>query len=282
MPLLIPVAKNNTGETVTPTCSKDDGPFACLGCSNPLVLRQGEKNRWHFAHHAKDNDECSAGGETYIHLAAKLLLVTYITRFEFFAHCGSLRHVHERGYRGCTAVQEHRYDGVHSADVGVLRDEKLEAIIEVMATHKTEGESLASRMEFVGEDNVWEVEAMRVLKQQRRLTLTTDTIRLPSLLRVTDCTKCAQASREAHERCREAHERWVKQMAVEKLESEERRRQFEECKRKSDQKADTTVVLVDENTLRRNGVLMTKFFFNKPGDSIDRSYGWMKAPEASP
>ncbi|CAN0493787.1 unnamed protein product [Ectocarpus sp. 12 AP-2014] len=268
MPLLIPVAENKTGETVTPTCSKDDGPFTCLGCSKPLVLRQGEKNRWHFAHHAKDNDECSAGGETYIHLAAKLLLVTYITRFEFFAHCGSLRHVHERGYRGCTAVQEHRYDGVHSADVGVLRDEKLEAIIGVMATHKTEEESLASRMEFVGEDNVWEVEAMRVLKQQRRLTLTTDTIRLPSLLRVTDCTKCAQASREAHER-------WVKQMAVEKLESEERRRQFEE------QQADTTVVLVDENTLRRNGVLMKKIFF-KPGDSIDRSYGWMKAPEASP
>lgn len=47
------------------------------------------------------------------------------------------------------------------------------------------------------------------------------------------------------------------------------------------QPADTTVVIIDDNTLLRNGVLMKKFFF-KPGDSIDRSYGWMKAPEASP
>ncbi|CAN0442629.1 unnamed protein product [Ectocarpus fasciculatus] len=67
MSLLIPVAKNKTGETVTPTSNKEDGPFACLGCAKPLVLRQGEKNQWHFAHHSNNNDECSAGGETYIH-----------------------------------------------------------------------------------------------------------------------------------------------------------------------------------------------------------------------
>lgn len=74
---------------------------------------------------------------------AKLLLVMYITRFEFFAHRGSLRHAHEKGYQGCTAVQEHRQDGVHSADMGVFRDGKLAAIVEVMVAHKTEGESLA-------------------------------------------------------------------------------------------------------------------------------------------
>lgn len=39
--------------------------------------------------------------------------------------------------------------------------------------------------------------------------------------------------------------------------------------KKQRQQADTTVVIID-NTLRRNGVLMKKFFF-----------GWMKAPEAS-
>lgn len=183
MPLLIPVAKDKkTGETVTPTCSKDDGPFTCLGCSKLLVLRQGEKNRWHFAHHSKDNDECSAGGETYIHLAAKLLLVSYITRFEFATKCDRRRHDHEKVYHGCTALQEQRYDGVHSADVGVFRDGNLTAIVEVMATHKTEGESLASRISCVGEDNVWEVEAMGVLEQQKRVTLTTDIIQLPSLL----------------------------------------------------------------------------------------------------
>ncbi|CAN0266681.1 unnamed protein product [Ectocarpus sp. 6 AP-2014] len=113
MPLLIPVAKNKASETVTPTCSKGDRPFTCLGCAKPLVLRQGEKKRWHFAHHSKDNDECSAGGETYVHLAAKLLLVTHITRFQFVAKCGRLRHAVEKQYHGCTAVQEHLYDGVH-------------------------------------------------------------------------------------------------------------------------------------------------------------------------
>lgn len=166
----------------------------------------------------------------------------------------------------------------------MLRDGKLEAIVGVMATHKIEGESLASRLGCVGGDNVWEVEAMGVLRQQKGLSLTTDTIHVPSLLKLEDCAECAQESWEAHER-RE------KQMAVEKLESEERRRRFEESRRKSDQKkqedeekrqqADTTVVIIDDNTLRRKGVLMKKFFL-KPGDSIDRSYGWMKAPEASP
>lgn len=43
------------------------------------------------------------------------------------------------------------------------------------------------------------------------------------------------------------------------------------------QEVDTTVVIIDDNTLRRNGVLMKKFFF-KPGDSTNRSYGWAKAP----
>lgn len=80
----------------------------------------------------------------------------------------------EKVNEGCTAAQEHRYDGVHSADVGVFRDGNLTAIVEVMATHKTEGESLASRISCVWGGNVWEVEAMSVLKMQKPLTLTTD------------------------------------------------------------------------------------------------------------
>lgn len=150
------------------------------------------------------------------------------------------------------------------------------AIVEVMATHKTEGESLASRIECVGGGNVWEVGAMGVLRQQKRLTLTTDTIYVPSLLILKDCAECARESREKKER-------WQKQLAIE---SEERSRQFEESKRKFDQKkqedrekrqrADTTVVLTDENTLRRNGVLMRRFCY-KPGDSIDHRYGWARA-----
>ena len=39
----------------------------CIGCDEPLILRRGEKKRWHFAHRA----ETSCGGETYIHKVVK-------------------------------------------------------------------------------------------------------------------------------------------------------------------------------------------------------------------
>ena len=39
----------------------------CVGCDEPLILRRGEKKRWHFAHRAKT----SCGGETYIHKVVK-------------------------------------------------------------------------------------------------------------------------------------------------------------------------------------------------------------------
>lgn len=123
MALLIPVAKDKAGETVTPTCSKDEGPFTCLGCSRGLFLRQGDKKRWHFAHHSKGNDECSAGGESQPLIAAKLLLaIRFIDRFEFTATCNRSKHQVQNIYEGCTAVQEHRFDGVHSADVAVLHE----------------------------------------------------------------------------------------------------------------------------------------------------------------
>ena len=38
-----------------------------IGCDEPLILRRGEKKRWHFAHRA----ETSCGGETYIHKVVK-------------------------------------------------------------------------------------------------------------------------------------------------------------------------------------------------------------------
>ncbi len=39
----------------------------CIGCGEPLILRRGEKKRWHFAHRAKT----SCGGESYIHKVVK-------------------------------------------------------------------------------------------------------------------------------------------------------------------------------------------------------------------
>ncbi|CAN0218570.1 unnamed protein product, partial [Ectocarpus sp. 4 AP-2014] len=127
-----------------------------------------------------------------------------------------------------------------------------------MVTHKTEGEPLASRIECVGGDNVWEVKAMDVWRQRKGLSLTTDTIHLCSLLELEDCAKCAQESREEHERwvkqSREEHDHREKLRAIEQKKSEAYSQQYNE-------RQNTTVVIIDDNTLRRNGVLMTKFFF---------------------
>lgn len=64
---------------------------------------------------------------------------------------------------------------------------------------------------------------------------------------------------------RKNHERWVKKQKVEKAESEERSRQFDEKMRpfheqkqrdkEKRQEADTTVDVIDGNTLRHKGVL---------------------------
>ena len=59
------------GELVTPDDTRlETGAkcnCVCIGCGEPLILRRGEKKRWHFAHRAKT----SCGGETYIHKVVK-------------------------------------------------------------------------------------------------------------------------------------------------------------------------------------------------------------------
>lgn len=274
MPLLIPVAKDRTGETVTPTCSKEDGPFTCLGCSNRLILRQGETNRWHFAHNSKDNDECYAGGKSYNHLAAKLLLARFISRFEFTRQCDSLLHDQEDTYQDCTAVQEHRFDGVHSADVGVIHDGNLKAIVEVMASHKTEGGPLSARISCVGGENVWEVDALSVLKEQRQLTLTTNTIQLHSLLKLKECAKCAL---EVELRNKEKQEQMVKEVALATERTAKQKEHRETLEAALRGPTENPVVIIDDNMLLRNNVKMKKVFLASD-DWFDRRYIWKKAP----
>ena len=59
------------GELVTPDDKRLEAgakcDCVCIGCGEPLILRRGEKKRWHFAHRA----ETSCGGETYIHKVVK-------------------------------------------------------------------------------------------------------------------------------------------------------------------------------------------------------------------
>lgn len=70
MPIHIPVAQTPSGELVVPCCSKTEAPFTCLECAHKLVLKQGKIK----VAHRHLSPDCSGGGESALHTAAKLLI----------------------------------------------------------------------------------------------------------------------------------------------------------------------------------------------------------------
>lgn len=177
---MIPVALDRKGGAVIPSCSRDEGPFTCMGCSKSLVLKQGDKKVFHFAHKAFSST-CSGGGESAVHKAAKLILATYSARFTFSGGCKKGHRVEKR-YDRSTGVNEYRYDNLHSADVALFEEGVIRSIVEVRVTHATTDEALWSRNECVGVTNVWEVRADDVLKAQDTLYVTKDCVSIGSLL----------------------------------------------------------------------------------------------------
>lgn len=170
MSLLVPVARDQNGDTVLPSCNKAQGPFECIECEASLVVKQGDKIQWHFAHASSDASGCSGGGESLQHRAAKMIIARHISQIYFVNKCNEGEHKHVHRYEGCTASQEYRYDDRHSADVGVFSgDGALRAIVEVKFSHATTGEALESRVSRVGVEDIWEVDAWRVIKAQRTL-----------------------------------------------------------------------------------------------------------------
>ncbi|CAM9091330.1 unnamed protein product [Laminaria digitata] len=149
MPLHIP-----TAQTV-PSCSKAEGPFTCLECSQNLVLKQGKIKVFHFAHRHLSPD-CSGGGESALHKAAKLLVEKYSSRLVFTGKCIAGKHSIARQYINGEPKQEHRYDATksYSADVAIFENGVISAIVEVCASHATTGDSLESRTACVGVNNV--------------------------------------------------------------------------------------------------------------------------------
>lgn len=102
-------------------------------------------------------------------LAAKLIVAKYITKINFVHSCPSGQHRHARYYERCTSPQGFSYDGQHSADVPVVEDGKLRAIIEVKLCHAITGRALESRVSLVGAENLWVVDVTKVLESQRDL-----------------------------------------------------------------------------------------------------------------
>lgn len=208
MALLVPVALDNKGDTVLPSCTKDQGPFKCIECSARLVLRQGEKNKCNFAHVSADASGCSGWGESPRHRAAKMIIAKYITKINFVQICRRGEHRHVRHYERCTSSQEFRYDGRHSADVAVFsEDGKLKAIVEVKFSHATTAEALESRVSHVGIGNMWEVDATRVINSQSKLHSAERKIDL-SATNGLKCQPCKLKRDAAKLRRAEARKKW--------------------------------------------------------------------------
>ena len=124
------------------SCSKAEGPFTCLECAQNLVLKQGKIKVFHFAHHHLSPD-CSGGGESAFHQAAKLLDEKYCSHFIFTGECASGKHSIARQYPDSSVQQEYRYDTTknYSADVAIFQNGVISAIVEVRASQATTGES---------------------------------------------------------------------------------------------------------------------------------------------
>lgn len=196
MPLLVPIALNQRGQMALPSCDKSEGPFSCLECSEKLNLRQGEINKWHFAH-VTVGTQCRGGGEPLRHRAAKMILVKYMNTINFVQKCRKKRHVHIRRYERCTASQDYKYDGRHVADVAILTSAgTLRAIVNVDISFpfKTRRDPILVALASPG--NVWEVNGTTVINSQRKLHRSFLQNGSTNLLGST-CIECQSCARDA-------------------------------------------------------------------------------------
>ena len=253
MPLFVPIAIDHDGEYVTPTCPKELGPFKCKECKEKLILRQGDIKVWHFAHASVDSGGCSGGGEASKHLAAKLTLVKFIGELNFSVKCQKGLHKHERQYPGCTATQERS-----SPDVSVFRGDNLRAIVRVTpAPDDTPGEPFESRALRVGAANVFQVSIDVLIGLHRNLHRSSGS----TTLAATSAGGCVQCKAELEARA----------------EQNEQRKRARTC---SQNQPRAKVEIIDEETLRRNGVLMRKQHLPTGGISKSK-YTWIAVDEES-
>lgn len=295
-PVFVPLALDRERVEVTPTCSKEQGPFECVECSEKLILKQGPIIAYHFAHASVDNEGgCSGGGDALDIRAAKLNIVEYISSIKFMAPCPKGLHKHERQYWRCMASQDR-----NTADVSVSLDGEPKATVRVCAgdtdSGDNAGESLESRVMRVGAANVWQVRAKDVLSLQRNMHRASETINLTSS-NARECVQCARAleamererqhrASEAAARREEALERQRKADAL-ALQMREKREARYDAPKKHGMGEETpppetptaTVEIIDDETLRRNGVLKKKKYLptGGPGAKIGRGkYKWVR------
>lgn len=138
----IALSTENKQPRLASEVSKSDGPFECIGCNEPLILKKGLIKKPHFSHHSKS--ECK-GGESVYHALAKRLVKLHLSSFVFMEVCMSCRctmyNTNEMEYTfndEHQAVEEHPV-GVYRLDVGVLNEQhRVVAAIEIFHTHRVD------------------------------------------------------------------------------------------------------------------------------------------------
>ena len=112
---------------------KSDGPFRCVLCDDEMILRQGMKNAWLFAHKGAYAHD-TGGGESYIHCYAKCLISSNIQRWTFTDNCSKCS-THLQTHRFLRAKDEVPFDEFR-LDVAAFNDDgSIVAAIEVFHTH---------------------------------------------------------------------------------------------------------------------------------------------------
>ena len=120
--------------------------YACRGCGEAVIFRQGAERRPHFAH--KSTSRCSyyEGGEGHRHYEAKMQLAELIrsgAQLEFRLKCNSTSHRHSEPRKTtirllpkCRVEVEYPFQQGR-CDIAIVQEETVWMAIEICDTHKT-------------------------------------------------------------------------------------------------------------------------------------------------
>lgn len=188
--------------------------YTCIDCRQILIPKKGNKIRWHYAHHSKDN-YCT--GESWQHHFCKKFIVENKNRISMIIICPDC---------GCETenieldkydiLEEHRHDK-YSYDCSMSLEGEIKGVIEIFHTHKTENE----KINFIHRNNLYffEIETKQIIDMY--LENEQEEFGLYSMHK-TDCVQCEEKKERMQ---RESLEK----IAVEKERKERERLEMIEC-----------------------------------------------------
>lgn len=142
-----------TGEYVYPRIANKNDTYGCPCCDKDVFPRQGQRNRWHFAHKNSDNpcNYYNHPGESQIHKDSKMLMKMLLDNkipVSFIRACICCKEHEEFEIPEVDADSiievEYRFDyngSNKSADVAYIQDGEMMCIIEVCNTNPTRDEN---------------------------------------------------------------------------------------------------------------------------------------------